>query len=171
MRRLDHNGLLLCEYQAKLFEKSLELECSTPIFMRRFMNSSLVKELDENESALISLDVNEGIDSLIEEYGKTNYGKIKFSPDSMFWIGYMYKYISYTRNESTVFVMKTFDYNKMNEVYYTFHTQDPEWVIRNLLEIYNLDPNYLDKNSRLKMLIKPYYEKYLNELMKKQKIN
>lgn len=157
MKKLDYNGLLLCEYQAKLFEKSLELDCSTPIFMRRFMKSSLARELDKNESALVSLDINEGLQSINEEYGESNYGKIKFSHNSIFWIGYMYRYISYTRNESTEFIMKTFDYNLLNEVYYAFHTQDPEWVVESLLELYKLDPNYLDKNYRLKIAIKTYY--------------
>ncbi len=163
MRKLDHNGILLCEYQAKLFEKSLDLEYSTPIFMRRFMNSSLARDLDENESSLISLDINEGIENLNEEYGKSSYGKIKFSHDSMFWIGYMYRYMSYTRGESTEFLMKTFDYKKMNEVYSSFHTQDPEWVIESLLELYKLDSNYLDKNYRLKKIIEPYYRNLLKK--------
>lgn len=164
MRELDHNGLLLCEYQAKLFEKSLDLECSTPIFMRRFMKSTLVKELDRNESALVSLDVNEGIESIIEEYGESNYGKIKFSNNSMYWIGYMYRYISYTRNERTEFLMKTFDYDLLNKVYYSFHTQDPEWVVQSLLEIKELDPNYLDKNYRLKLKMPEYYKKLFEEI-------
>ena len=164
MRELDHNGLLLCEYQAKLFEKSLDLGCSTPIFMRRFMKSTLVKELDRNESALISLDVNEGIQNIIEEYGESNYGKIKFSKNSMYWIGYMYRYISYTRNERTEFLMKTFDYDLLNKVYYSFHTQDPEWVIQSLLEIKELDPNYLDKNYRLKLKMPEYYKKLFEEI-------
>ena len=166
MREFDYNGLLLCEYQAKLFEKSLDLGCSTPIFMRRFMKSTLVKELDRNESALISLDVNEGIQNIIEEYGESNYGKIKFSKNSMYWIGYMYRYISYTRNERTEFLMKTFDYDLLNKVYYSFHTQDPEWVIQSLLEIKELDPNYLDKNYRLKLKMPEYYKKLFEEIHK-----
>ena len=48
MRKFDHNGLLLAEYQGKLFEKSTELNCSTGIFMRRFLHSHLLKKLDTN---------------------------------------------------------------------------------------------------------------------------
>ncbi len=36
MREFDHAGLLLAEYQGKLFEKSTDLNCSSPIFIRRF---------------------------------------------------------------------------------------------------------------------------------------
>ena len=81
MRKFDHNGLLLAEYQGKLFEKSHDLECSTGIFIRRFIHSNLLNALDSNNPALLSLDVNEGISSIIEQFGDTDYGKTKFSTD------------------------------------------------------------------------------------------
>lgn len=154
MRKFDHDCLLLAEYQGKLFEKSIELECSTGIFMRRFLHSDLLKKLDTNNPSLLSLDVKEGIDSISEQFGKTDYGKIKFSGASLFWIGYMYRYISYTREISTRFIMHTFDYKQMDNLYYAFHTQDPEWCIRNLLEINNVTEEIFDNNYRLKEAIK-----------------
>ena len=48
MKNFDHNGLLLAEYQGKLFEKSTELDCSTGIFLRRFLHSDLLEKLDTN---------------------------------------------------------------------------------------------------------------------------
>ncbi|MGM9948066.1 hypothetical protein [Floccifex sp.] len=86
--------------------------------------------------------------------GDSNYGKIKYSKNALFWIGYMYRYISYTREHSTSFVMKLFSYKQMNEVYYVFHTQDSEWCIRSLLEMNHLDEKIFDKNYRLKQVIK-----------------
>ena len=154
MREFDHNGLLLAEYQGKLFERSTTLGCSTGIFMRRFLHSDHVKILDKNSTALVSLDVNEGIRSITEQFGESNYGKIKYSASAMFWIGYMYRYISYTREQSTKFVMSLFDYKQLNDVYYTYHTQDPEWCIQNLLELNGLDENIFDNNFRLKMVMK-----------------
>ncbi|MGM9947860.1 hypothetical protein [Floccifex sp.] len=67
MREFDYNGLLLAEYQGKLFEKSVELNCSTGIFMRRFLHSNLLEKMDMNETAFLSLDVQEGIDSILEQ--------------------------------------------------------------------------------------------------------
>lgn len=66
----------------------------------------------------------------------------------------MYRYISYTREVSTKFVMELFAYKQMNEVYYTFHTQDPEWCIRSLLDINRIDEDIFDCNQRLKRVIK-----------------
>ena len=154
MRKFDHNGLLLAEYQGKLFEKSTELNCSTGIFMRRFLHSHLLKKLDTNNPSSLSLDVTEGTYSILEQFGDSDYGKLKYSKNSLFWIVYMYRYISYTREQSTKFVMKIFDYKQMNDVYYSFHTQDPEWCVQSLLEINNLNENIFDNNYRLKQIIK-----------------
>lgn len=158
MREFDHNGLLLAEYQGKIFEKSLELNCSSAIFIRRFMHSDLLKEMDTFVPSTLSLDEDEAIWRILEQYGDSNYGKVKYSRESLFWMGYMYRYISYTREERTPFVMKTFTHKQMNDVYYVFHTQDPEWVIRSLLEMNHLDENYFDKNYRLKQIMLKKWE-------------
>lgn len=154
MREFDHNGFLLAEYQAKLFEKSADLNCSSPVFLRRFLHSDLVNILDENDSTILPLDVNEGIESIMKQFGDTSYGKIKYSKDSLFWMGYMYRYIAYTREQSMGFVMNLFKHQQMNEVYYSFHTQGLEWCISNLLELNNLPEEYFDKNYRLKQVMK-----------------
>ncbi len=154
MREFDHNGLLLAEYQGKLFEKSCDLNCSTAIFLRRFLHSELLNSLDTNNPSLLSLDVNEGIAAITKQFGDTDYGKIKYSKSSLFWIGYLYRYISYTREVSTRFVMELFAYNQLNDVYYSFHTQDPEWCIRSLLDINQLDDDIFDNNLRLKKIMK-----------------
>ena len=154
MREFDHNGLLLAEYQGKLFEKSCDLNCSTGIFLRRFLHSDLLNSLDTNNPSLLSLDVNEGINSINDQFGDSDYGKIKYSKSSLFWMGYMYRYISYTRESSTKFVMELFTYKQMNEVYYSFHTQDPEWCIRSLLDLNGLEEDTFDNNLRLKKIIK-----------------
>lgn len=154
MRDFDHNGLLLAEYQGKLFEKSNELNCSTGVFIRRFLHSDLLKKLDTNKTLYISLDVSEGLNSILKQFGDSDYGKEKYSKSALFWMGYMYKYISYTREQTTKFVMKLFHYKQMNDVYYSFHTQDPEWCIQSLLEINNLTENIFDNNLRLKQIIK-----------------
>lgn len=154
MREFDYNGFLLAEYQAKLFEKSVDLNCSSPVFLRRFLHSDLVNILDENDSTILPLDVNEGIKSIMGQFGDTSYGKNKYSKSSLFWMGYMYGYIAYTREQSMSFVMKLFNHKQMNEVFYPYHTQGLEWCISNLLELNNLPEEYFDNNYRLKQIMK-----------------
>lgn len=153
MREFDHNGLLLAEYQGKLFEKSTDLEYSSAVFIRRFIHSDLVKQIDENDPLLLTLDVYEGIDSIQNQFGDSDYGKVKYSRNAMFWIGYMYRYLSYTRDVTTKFAMKLFPYRQLNDAYYTFHTQDPEWCVHSLLEMNNLSEEVFDNNLRLKKII------------------
>ncbi|MCR5092295.1 MAG: antitoxin [Bacilli bacterium] len=159
MKRFDHEGLLLAEYQGKIFEKSVDLDYSTPIFIRRFFHSDFLNKMD-NYPNLLSLDVVEAIDSINEQFGNSNYGKEKYSKGAMFWIGYFYRYVSYTREQSTRFVMKIFPYKQLNKLYYVYHTQDLEWCISNLLELNGLTEDYFDNNYRLKAIIKSEMDQY-----------
>lgn len=152
MKEFDHNGLMLAEYQGKLFEKSAELDCSSSIFMRRFLHSELLNDLDNSKS--ISFDINEGIKSILEQFGDSSYGKEKYSKAALFWIGYMYRYIAYTREQETSYIMKLLNHKQMNNVYYSYHTQDPEWCIKSLLNLNGMPEYTFDKNSRLKSIIK-----------------
>lgn len=161
MREFDLNGIRLAEYQARLFEMSTTLlNCSSPIFIRRFLHSNLLTQLDKNDSARISLDVIEGINNINNQFGESKYGMIKYSNEAMFWMGYLYRYISFTRDVDTRYLFKLFDYKKVIELYYTYHTQSLEWCVENLLELFNLDENIFDKNWRLKEIIKNYYLDY-----------
>ena len=130
MREFDHNGLLLAEFQGKLFEKSGELDCSTGVFIRRFLHSELLKRMDTNDPSAVSLDVNDGISDILGQFGESDYGK---------------------------YIMKLFDYRQLNALYLPFHTQDPEWCIQNLLEINDLSEVVFDKNRRLQEIMKREY--------------
>ena len=154
MKTFDHDGLLLAEFQAKIFEKSVDLDYSTPVFIRRYLHSNVLKKLDENNPQKLSLDVLEAINSINEQFGYSNYGKEKYSKSSMFWIGYIYRYISYTREQTTKFVVKLFPYKLLDRLYYVYHTQDMEWCISNLLEIQGFTDEIFDNNKRLKNIIK-----------------
>ena len=106
-----------------------------------------------NDVTSLSLDANEAIESIQNQFGESDYGKVKYSKNSMFWIGYIYRYISYTRGVATKFVMRLFPYKQLNDVYYSFHTQDPEWCVHSLLEMNNQSEDVFDNNLRLKAVI------------------
>lgn len=154
MREFDSNGLQLAEFQATLFEKSVKrFTCSSKIFIRRFIHSNILTLLDKNESAKISFTTDEALDEIENQFGSSTYGKIKYSSESLFWMGYLYRYISYTRDIDTSFLFKIFKYEQLHELYYTYHTQDNEWCIKNLLELNELTENIFDKNWRLRQAI------------------
>ena len=151
MKEFDNNGLRLAEFQGKIFEESRDyFKCSSPIFLRRFYHSNLLFSLDKNDSFLISFDIREALDSIERQFGSSKYGKEKYDKNALFWVGYMYRYISYTREVKTRFIMKTFPYKQMFDVYDAYHSQDSEWCVRSLLELNGLNEGYFDPNYRFK---------------------
>ena len=54
MKKIDHDGLLLCKIQGDIFENSLKkTKTSSEIFIRRFMFSDIAKEFDSKAADLI----------------------------------------------------------------------------------------------------------------------
>ena len=65
MKKIDSLGLKICSYQAVLFEKSIKMaECSSKIFIRRFMNSELAKRMDNVGFIFDSLDIADAVNEI-----------------------------------------------------------------------------------------------------------
>ena len=139
MKKIDSDGKKLCSLQADLFEKSVVyLEMSSEIFVRRFMNSNVVLELD-NESFLSDTKTIEDIFvELDEEYGKTSYGSVKYNQNAMYWVGYLYRYFAYTYDLSSKQVYKLLPLKEVIKTYLPYHTMDIEMAIERLLEAKNI---------------------------------
>ena len=92
MRKMDQDGLLLCDLQGNAFELSIQLtSTSSEIFMRRFMNSKVVKMIDNGSILQMNIQPKEIIERVEEEYKKSNYGSVKYTKNEMYWIGYLYR--------------------------------------------------------------------------------
>ena len=71
MRKMDQDGLLLCDLQGNAFELSIQLtSTSSEIFMRRFMNSKVVKMIDNGSILQMNIQPKEIIERVEEEYKK-----------------------------------------------------------------------------------------------------
>lgn len=66
----------------------------------------------------------------------------------------MYRCIAYTTGESTKFICKLFNHKQINNIYYSYHTQNPEWCIDTLLNLNNLTRDVFDKNNRIEKIIR-----------------
>lgn len=159
MKEFDIKGLQLAKIQAEIFERSIDVfSCSSHIFLRRFINSNLLTRLDKNNIVAIDFTIDEALISINDQFGDSEYGEVKYTKDELYWMGYFYKYISYTREISTKFLFKIFDYRKLKEMYFVSHTQDFEYVISSLLEILGLSEDIFDPNSRLKDTINRHWD-------------
>lgn len=139
MKKIDRDGLLLCELQAKTFEESAEaVEMSSEIFIRRFMNSNVAALMDNNDFLQMNIQVRDVIERIEEEYGYLKYGSVKYSKNELYWIGYIYRYYSYTYELSSVQVYKTVKPKELRGLFLPYHTLDPAQAIERILEAKNL---------------------------------
>lgn len=153
MRQFDHNGLLLATFQGKLFEESVKKKhYSSPMFLSYFQNSKVAKELDIKNPALIDLNRPLFFIRIEEEFGQISEGET-YDVNAMFWLGYIYRYICYTRNCSTKFLLEVITPSELITHYYVYHTQSEEWVVNRILEIKGLNEDIFDKNKRMKKLL------------------
>ena len=144
-REMDQVGLLLCDVQGKIFEQSVTSEeCSSSIFIRRYMNSKFVSRMDNLTFINESMTVEEIFEELDIEYGKTSYGKIKFSVNEMYWIGYIYRYLSYVYQIDSKNAYKIIKGTELRHLFFAYHSLDPMNAIDRILEAKSL---VLDKDS------------------------
>lgn len=139
MKKMDSDGILLCELQGATFELSLEkVETSSPIFIRRFMNSDVVKLFDNGSILQTNLQPQDIIEYIEEEYQELKYGKEKYTNNEMYWIGYLYRYFSYTYELSSYRVYKMVKPKELRNLYLPYHTLSVEQAIERILEAKNI---------------------------------
>ena len=130
MRKFDKDGLILCEMQGQVFEMSIETtSTSSEIFIRRFMQSIIAKSLDSGDILQTNIQPKDIFERIVEQYGESKYGSVKYSPNEMYWIGYIYRYFSYTYEKSSSQVYKI-----IRKLFFAYHTMDPSQAIERILE-------------------------------------
>ena len=138
MKEIDNVGLKLCEYQANLFEASLSiLECSSIYFIKIFMNSILANRIDKPAFILESIDVDAALYEL-KQTNKLNRGKEKYPTYVMKWIGYMYRYFSYTYEFSSKRVYEIIKPKELYALYEAYHSLDPKEAISRIVDSKNV---------------------------------
>lgn len=139
MRAFDETGLKLSRMQAELFVLSAtKLECSSPIFLRRFMLSKVAARMDQDGFLYESCTADGILQEIEEEFGATSYGKEKYSTEELYWIGYLYRYWCYTYEKSSKQVYKLMKPKELRGLYYPYHSLDPAQAIERILESKNL---------------------------------
>lgn len=130
--------LKLCDIQGRLFELSAEKKYSSAMFIKRFMTSKTAKALDSKYNHLQWA----GEEYLLEEV-INNAGDVLttdeeiFPKDVLYWIGYIYRFWHYYKNEESAKIYKQAPVETMKRNYMIFHTMDPVLAIEDLKEIHN----------------------------------
>ncbi len=149
MKIIDENGLKLCKIQAELFADSLSrLECSSPIFIRRFMNSKVAQRMDSESFLFESCDIDAVFEELNDEFGISTYGKEKFFEQEIYWIGYLYRYWCCVDQKSSKQIYRIIKPKELRDLYYPYHSLDPSQAIERIKEVKgNDDEEFLTKKG------------------------
>ncbi len=135
MKKINKNGLLLCELQASAFENSIDrMDSSSEIFIRRFMRSEIARRLDDGSILESNLQANDILELVDEEYGVTDYGTVKYTHDEMYWIGYIYRYFAFSYGLTSSQVYKIVKPKELRGLFLPYHTLDPSQAIERILE-------------------------------------
>ena len=133
---MDNLSLKLCDIQGRLFELSVRNGLDSEKFVSTFMRSDVAKWLDSRYNRMQWA----GEEYLLEEV--MDLGDLKaisddkvISIEAMYWIGYIYRYWHYYKNESSIKIYRIANFKTMKRNYLTFHTMDPELAIDDLIEI------------------------------------
>ena len=129
---MDSIQLKLCDIQGRLFERSTDF--ASEGFIRDFMNSEVAAHLDSPYNKLQWMGEEYLLDELKDETGLQSTGE-KYSPDVLYWIGYLYRYWACSRNEKSKRIYRWAPAKTMKRNYMTFHTFDPDIAIDDLIEI------------------------------------
>ena len=167
MKVLDFNERKLCQIQGKVFEESIKkAECSSLVFIRRFMQSSLSTKFDDYSFLVMALDINDCFCEIENEYGASTYGKIKYSENEMFWIGYIYRALSIIYKLPSREIFKLFNAKKIITYYNIHHTYDIEQAAEKMMESINYHTPDLEKDAYKllkKLVIRENLEKMIGK--------
>ena len=130
---MDSIRLKLCDIQGRLFERSTEY--GSEGFIRDFMNSEVAEHLDSPYNKLQWMGEEYLIDELKDEKKLSKDGE-KYSPEVLYWIGYLYRYWACTRGERSKRIYRQAPAKTMKRNYMAFHTFDPDVAIDDLIEIH-----------------------------------
>ena len=130
---MDSIRLKLCDIQGRLFERSTAY--ASEGFIRDFMNSEVAEHLDSPYNKLQWMGEEYLIDELKDEKALDTDGE-KYSPEVLYWIGYLYRYWACTRGEKSKRIYRQAPAKTMRRNYMAFHTFDPDVAIDDLIEIH-----------------------------------
>ena len=127
--------LALCDTQGKLFELSARRGYNSEAFVKAYMNSSVAADMDLEFHHVQWAGKEYVLSRLEEECGDklTTDGTI-LDEETLYWIGYLYRYWNLHKQESSRVIYKQAPYRIMSVVYLMYHTMSPEMAIERLKE-------------------------------------
>ena len=102
------------------------------------MNSKIGKSIDDGGILQTNMNDYDVVERVQEQYGESQYGSVKYTANELYWIGYIYRYYSYTYELSSIQVYKIIKPKELRELFLAYHTLDPSQAIERILEAKNI---------------------------------
>lgn len=126
----------LCGIQGKLFELSAKKNLSSKEFIDFYMQSKTAAFFDLPFDRTQWLGEENLLYDVMEENPKLLTGEV-YDTESLFWIGYTYRYWHFLTKESSKSIWKKCNTQMMYTLYPAYHTLDCSQAIERILEAEN----------------------------------
>jgi len=123
---------ILCDLQGSIFTEAFVNKVDSKKFIETFLASDICKAIDEGNSKYITSNPGYLFDKV---YGNklSNRVSVIYSKDAMYWLGYMYRYISIKCNKSSLEVMNLLPVKNMKDNFTKYNLKNKEIVISKIL--------------------------------------
>ncbi len=129
--------LSLCDTQGQLFELSSKYGYNSEAFIKAYMTSKVSMDMDKEfnhlqwagKAYILSRIEVELSDKLIRDADV-------FDKETLYWIGYIYRYWHFYTGEKSKEIYKQAPARTMKTVFLMYHTMSPEMAIDRLKETY-----------------------------------
>ena len=111
------------------------------------MNSQVAHRMDLGGFLFEACDTNQIFEEINTEFGESSYGKEKYYEAELYWIGYVYRYWSYTYQKTSKQVYKFIKPQELRSLYYQYHSLDPAQAIERILEAKGVNERDLTKRG------------------------
>ena len=152
MKEFDTIGLMFAKQQASLFEASTSLDCSSSMFIKKYVFSSWARMFDEYEMVNYIFSTPMVLEEFKAQIDNKSIGKEKYPREVLYWIGYIYRFWAYTYELSTKQVYKIVKPEELKKVYIAYHSLDPRLAIQRILESKGMKIE--DNNTKAKEILK-----------------
>ncbi len=131
---MDKFELKLCDIQGRLFANSAKEGYDSKEFVKAYMCSDVAKKMDSSYSRMHWAGEEYLLEEIADEASLQVGGK-QYSQESLFWMGYIYRYWHFLTGDSSKKIVKIAPAAVMERNYLMFHTMDPEMAVEDLIAI------------------------------------
>ena len=128
--------LALCDTQGQLFVLSAKKGYNSQAFAKAFMTTGVAADMDKDFHHVQWAGKEYILSRVEDEHSELLSKGEPFDTETLYWMGYIYRYWSFYTGESSKEIYKQAPAKTMQIVYLMYHTMSPELAIERLKESY-----------------------------------